>query len=213
MVACCHGSAGVTLERLHAAALIDDAASANDARAGVTSVALWVASAGGRAVDFSLCHDVAGNAECLTEAAAALGDPSLTELAVAALVDGARRYELTGLPWPGGNRAGATPALMSGDAAIALAPSSRNLRATTADVARAPRRSSSANAIRKEASGDARRCRRAPADLRSPSPRRRCATLPPPVDAGYEPHALSRRSARTEISPNPRCPNRLAARG
>ena len=121
MVAWCHGAGGIVLERLHTAALLDDARARDDARAGVASLRSWIEGARGRPIDFSLCHGVAGNAEALATAGGRFGDARDVELAHRALSAGAQRYERAGIPWPGGHRAGTTPSLMLGDAGIALA--------------------------------------------------------------------------------------------
>lgn len=121
MVAWCHGAAGIVLERLHVAALLQDDRARDDARAGTVSLRRWVTRALGRHTDFSLCHGVAGNAEALAAAGARLGNAADVDVALGALADGANRYERASLPWPGGHRAGATPSLMLGDAGIALA--------------------------------------------------------------------------------------------
>lgn len=98
----CHGAPGIALSRLFCHEHLGDPGLADDARVALATTERATAlmlDAGG---NFSLCHGLAGNAECL------LGGPSPIPAEVAA--HGASRYARTGIPWPCGTHTTETPA-------------------------------------------------------------------------------------------------------
>jgi lantibiotic modifying enzyme len=117
----CHGAPGIALSRLRAYELTGDATLRREAEtaAATTQSELesWLAVGG----NFSLCHGLAGNAEILLEARAALAPrlPHAEQAAYAAARDGIERYGRPGADWPCGAGEGVTPSLFLGLAGIA----------------------------------------------------------------------------------------------
>jgi lantibiotic biosynthesis protein len=111
----CHGAPGGALARLRALELGATHMLQAEASAGLATTEAWVRSAlASGAVNYSLCHGLAGNAEILLEGATASGTALAREVAAA----GITVYLERGLPWPSGANGGATPCLFLGLAGI-----------------------------------------------------------------------------------------------
>jgi lantibiotic biosynthesis protein len=114
----CHGAPGGALARLRALELGEDRKLRYEAGQAFETTELWVASAlASEAVNYSLCHGLAGNAEILGEADSVFGGSALA-LAHRVAVAGVERYPSRDLPWPSGAYGGATPCLFLGLAGI-----------------------------------------------------------------------------------------------
>jgi lantibiotic modifying enzyme len=113
----CHGAPGIALGRLRALELGADGSVREEAQSALTTTERWVADAvASGAMNYSLCHGVAGNAEILMEGSAM--SPALAALAADAAAAGIDAYHLRGVPWPSGAHGGATPGLFLGLAGI-----------------------------------------------------------------------------------------------
>jgi len=116
----CHGAPGIALSRAHAYRILGEPHWLADTTAAVRTTEIGIRSileAGGG--NFSLCHGLAGNAECLLEAGRAVDQSSYagdTSADVARY--GVEHYAATGLPWPCGTHTDTTPGLMLGMAGI-----------------------------------------------------------------------------------------------
>jgi lantibiotic modifying enzyme len=118
----CHGAPGIALARLHALRYLGDPRWRADAVVALDTTRRTTQrlldSAG---VDFSLCHGLAGNAECLIEAPRVLdastwhADPDIPRLVGEHGLD---QYAGTGVAWPCGTHTEETPNLMLGLAGI-----------------------------------------------------------------------------------------------
>ena len=114
----CHGAPGGALARLRARELGGDGELLQEARAALETTAAWVASAlASGAVNYSLCHGLAGNAEIVLEGNSLL-PASASALAHRVAAAGVEAYPARGLPWPSGAHGGATPCLFLGLAGI-----------------------------------------------------------------------------------------------
>ncbi|MEA2438402.1 MAG: hypothetical protein QOF65_2958 [Thermoleophilaceae bacterium] len=114
----CHGAPGGALARLRALELGGDDRLRAEATAALSTTQAWVTGAlASSAVNYSLCHGLAGNAEILLECASLLPG-SASELVRRVAVAGIDTYPARGLPWPSGAHGGATPCLFLGLAGI-----------------------------------------------------------------------------------------------
>ncbi len=108
----CNGAPGIALSRLHAYERLGDARARRDALTALATterVTRRLVDGGG--ADFSLCHGLAGNAECFLRAGIGL------EVAELVADHGLERYARTG-GWPCGTHSEQTPNLMLGLAGI-----------------------------------------------------------------------------------------------
>jgi class II lanthipeptide synthase len=113
----CHGAPGGALARLRALELNGEAGLAGETRDALASTQEWVSSAvASGAVNYSLCHGVAGNAEVLLEGHELL--PPARSCAYEAATAGIDAYHVRGRRWPSGAHGGATPCLFLGLAGI-----------------------------------------------------------------------------------------------
>lgn len=123
-LAWCHGAPGVALSRARAFRLTGSAEARNEA-----TVAIATTERGVRqgminpGADFSLCHGLAGNAECASVSARILGPGASIGTMTGADLDlarfGAERYHADRAPWPCGVPGGGeNPSLMLGLAGI-----------------------------------------------------------------------------------------------
>ena len=116
-MAWCHGAPGVVLSRRRSVALVGDV-NGDQIAQGAAVAARWVrAAVATRPGNLSLCHGLAGNAECLWEGT---GDAAARSLALDVAGLGTEEFGRNGRPWPCGTPAGETPALMLGLSGIGL---------------------------------------------------------------------------------------------
>lgn len=116
-VAWCHGAPGVGLSRLRASQIIPtDTDLAQEMQAALQTTINHLARPPiPSAVNFSLCHGVAGNAETLLVAAEVFDKPELKQQADQVGHTGLQQFHATNMPWPCGvMSAGETPNLMLG---------------------------------------------------------------------------------------------------
>lgn len=119
MSAWCHGAPGIGLARLRAYQVLGDPLYLEEARAAFANVEASLSDELG--MNFSLCHGRGGNAETLMEGARILGEPELLRAAHESALQGIRRYEDAGLPWPCGTMGAVQdPGLLLGEAGIGL---------------------------------------------------------------------------------------------
>lgn len=116
----CHGAPGIALARAHAyrhlgeRQWLDDAAAALRTTQDDTESMMDTGGA-----NYSLCHGLTGNAECLHDAGQAIGSQSPTfRLSDRVASQGIEHYAATGVPWPCGTHTESTPGLMLGTAGI-----------------------------------------------------------------------------------------------
>jgi len=115
----CHGAPGIGLSRLRAWQLTGRAEFRREAEAAFRTTTRMLESLHAVGAGFSLCHGCAGNADCLLEAAAVLGDAGYRHTAAAIGARGVEQFEAQRLPWPCGiPGAGETKNLMLGIAGI-----------------------------------------------------------------------------------------------
>jgi lantibiotic modifying enzyme len=119
-LAWCHGAPGIALSRARAFRLTGSAEAKNEAAVAIATtergVRQGLAMAGG---DFSLCHGLAGNAECAAVSARILGNGAGTGADLDLARFGAERYHADRAPWPCGVPGGGeNPSLMLGLAGI-----------------------------------------------------------------------------------------------
>src|SRR4029077_11160115 len=119
-LAWCHGAPGIALSRARAFRLTGSAEAKSEAAIAIATTERGVrqalATAGG---DFSLCHGLAGNAECAAVAARILGNGAGTGADLDLARFGVERYHSDRAPWPCGVPGGGeNPSLMLGLAGI-----------------------------------------------------------------------------------------------
>jgi lantibiotic biosynthesis protein len=113
----CHGAPGGALARLRALELGADRQLQEEAWGALMTTEAWVAAAiTSGAVNYSLCHGLAGNAEILLEGNTLV--PSASQRAYQVAMAGIDAYHAHRQPWPSGARGGATPGLFLGLAGI-----------------------------------------------------------------------------------------------
>src|SRR5262249_627776 len=119
-IAWCHGAAGIGFSRLRAYQITDDPTCREEAETALQTTTKMLAQArSGTLSDASLCHGVFGNAELLTYAAHAHGEPDSRSLVGELGRLGIERYLKDNMPWPCGVPGGGeTPHLMLGLAGI-----------------------------------------------------------------------------------------------
>ena len=113
----CHGAPGIALARMHASRHLTDAQWAEDAMAAVRTTAKATRSFMADGLNFSLCHGLAGNGECMRHAAQA-GITADADLAADIACLGVQLYGSAGQSWPCGTHTDLTPNLMLGLAGI-----------------------------------------------------------------------------------------------
>jgi lantibiotic modifying enzyme len=113
----CHGAPGGALARLRALELGADRDLQHEARVALATTEAWVAAAlASAAVNYSLCHGLAGNAEILIEGSAL--QPTAAQLGRKVAAAGIETYLARDVPWPSGAYGGPTPCLFLGLAGI-----------------------------------------------------------------------------------------------
>ncbi len=112
----CHGAPGGALARVRAVELGGDGGLEAEARAALRTTRVWVEAGLASAVNFSLCHGLAGNAEILLEASDLL--PGAGQLAYDVAATGIDTYGRHKTPWPSGAHRGMTAGLFLGLAGI-----------------------------------------------------------------------------------------------
>ncbi|MGZ6604203.1 MAG: lanthionine synthetase LanC family protein [Solirubrobacteraceae bacterium] len=113
----CHGAPGGALARLRALELGGGDELRAEARDALATTEAWVEAAlASAAVNYSLCHGLAGNAEILLEGRSLMSTaPSLSHQVAASGID---TYLAQNVPWPSGAYGAATPCLFLGLAGI-----------------------------------------------------------------------------------------------
>lgn len=118
-VAWCHGAPGIGLSRVRAYSILGQATYRTEAEAALRTTARALAPGSGVWANYSLCHGLAGNAELMIFAAAALSDPSYKAVADAVGERGMVEHARQNVPWPCGVLGGGeNPSLMLGLAGI-----------------------------------------------------------------------------------------------
>jgi lantibiotic modifying enzyme len=113
----CHGAPGIALARMHASRYLTDAQWAEDAMAAIRTTAKATRSFMADGLNFSLCHGLAGNGECMRHAAQA-GITDDADLVADIAWLGVQLYSSAGQSWPCGTHTDLTPNLMLGLAGI-----------------------------------------------------------------------------------------------
>jgi lantibiotic modifying enzyme len=119
-LAWCHGAPGIALSRARAFRLTGSEEARREAAVAIATTGRGVSQALALpGTDFSLCHGLAGNAECAAVASRALGDGTGTGADLDLARFGIERYHADRAPWPCGVPGGGeSPGLMLGLAGI-----------------------------------------------------------------------------------------------
>lgn len=112
----CHGAPGGALARMRAVELGAGEDLREEARLGLATTEAWVAAGLASAVNYSLCHGLAGNAEILIEGGSLHASGARLGHQVAAA--GIDTYSTRDVRWPSGAYGGATPCLFLGLAGV-----------------------------------------------------------------------------------------------
>lgn len=114
-MAWCHGAPGIALSRLRAFEVLNKSIYLKDARAAINTTIKFIKQNGiVHRSNYSLCHGLAGNSECLIYASKLLHDTNYKLLADNVGINGIDNYQDGSLPWPCGIQSGQTPGLMIG---------------------------------------------------------------------------------------------------
>ncbi|GAC1350157.1 MAG: hypothetical protein NVSMB27_29990 [Ktedonobacteraceae bacterium] len=117
----CHGAPGIALSRLRAYQILnDETCKAEAVTALQTTHKMMEMALHDGAVNFSLCHGLAGNADVLLEGYKVLGQEWAKAYLLAFEVAkfGVENYAKPGLQWPCGTHAGESPGMLLGLAGI-----------------------------------------------------------------------------------------------
>jgi lantibiotic modifying enzyme len=120
-LAWCHGAPGIALSRARAFRLTGSEEAKREAAVAIQTTEMGVRQslAYGAVADFSLCHGLAGNAECASVSARILGNGAGTGAERDLARFGIERYHKDRAPWPCGVPGGGeNPSLMLGLAGI-----------------------------------------------------------------------------------------------
>ena len=114
----CHGAPGIALARMHANRHLGEQRWLDDAEIALhTTIAETATQVTSSGSNFSLCHGLAGNAECILESSRQ-ASTAMIDVPVRVAEFGIANYAGTDTPWPCGTHTDETPNLMLGLAGI-----------------------------------------------------------------------------------------------